>query len=78
MYCIGDSFQLGDVLSTGNESASVSLDIRIQQGTYSIGTTSYDFIAPTTIRGGYTDANCTARNANPYNTIIDLSGGSLT
>jgi len=78
VYCIGDSFQLGDVLSTGNESASVSLDIRIQQGTYSIGTTSYDFIAPTTRRGGYSDANCTARNANPYNTIIDLSGGSLT
>ncbi len=77
IYCIGDSFQLGDVLTTGNEGQSVNLDIRLRQGTYTIGTTSYDFIAPTTIRGGWSDQDCTVRNANPYNTVIDLSGGSL-
>jgi trimeric autotransporter adhesin len=76
-YCVGDSFQLADVLATGNESPSVNLDIRIRQGTYNIGTTTYAFIAPTTLRGGYSDAGCTQRNANPYNTVIDLSGGSL-
>ena len=77
-YCIGDSFQLADVLATGNDSPSVNLDIRIRQGTYDIGTTAYAFIAPTVLRGGYSDAGCTQRNPNPYNTVIDLSGGSLT
>ena len=78
VYCIGDSFQLGDVLATGNEGYSTNLDIRLRQGTYTIGSTDYQFIAPTTLRGGYTDATCTARNPNPYNTVVDLSGGSLS
>ena len=39
-YCIGDSFQLADVLLNGNETASVNLDIRLRQGTYTIGTTT--------------------------------------
>ncbi|HSE11596.1 MAG TPA: right-handed parallel beta-helix repeat-containing protein [Rudaea sp.] len=76
-YCVGDSSQLADVLSSGNETASVDLDIRIRQGTYTIGTTSYSFIAPTTLRGGWSDVDCTQRNPNPYNTVIDLSGGAL-
>jgi hypothetical protein len=71
IYCIGDSFQLADVLATGNEGQSVNLDIRLRQGTYTIGTTSYDFIAPTTIRGGWSDQDARAR-ANPRNTVIDL------
>ena len=78
VYCVSDSAQLGSVLTGANDGASVPIDIRIRQGTYHIGSTSYSFIAPTTIRGGYSDIDCTVRNANPYNTVIDMSGGYLS
>jgi len=77
-YCLGDSINLEDTLATADEGQSVSLDIRVRQGTYSINTVSHSFSAPITIRGGWSDIDCTVRNANPYNTVIDLSGGSLT
>jgi hypothetical protein len=77
-FCVGSSFALGSALVTTDEGQSVDLDIRIRQGTYSITTTDTSFPSHVTIRGGYTDIDCTVRNPNPDNTIIDLGGGSLT
>jgi hypothetical protein len=77
-YCLGDSVNLEDTLATADEGQSVSLDIRVRQGTYFINPVSHSFSAPVTISGGYSDLDCQVRNANPYNTVIDLSGGSLT
>ena len=77
-YCLGDSANLEDTLATADEGQSVYLDIRVRQGTYYINTVSHSFSAPVTIRGGWSDVDCTVRSANPYNTVIDLSGGSLT
>ena len=77
-YCLGDSVNLEDTLATADEGQSVSLDIRVRQGTYFINPVSHSFSAPVTISGGYSDPDRQVRNANPYNTVIDLSGGSLT
>jgi hypothetical protein len=77
-FCVGSSFALGSALVTTDEGQSVDLDIRIRQGTYSITSTQTDFPSHVTISGGYTDVDCTVRNANPYNTVIDMGGGALT
>ena len=52
-YCVSDSAQLAQVLATANDAVtgSMTLDIRIRQGSYAIGTTQYAFVVPTTIRG---------------------------
>jgi hypothetical protein len=78
IFCVGSSFALGSALVTTDEGQSVDLDIRILQGTYSITTTDTSLPSHVTIRGGYTDQDCTVRNPNPYSTVIDLGGGSLT
>lgn len=48
--------------------------IKLVQGTYSLQATTANFSAPTTIEGGYTDANCTTRVVAAANTILDFGG----
>ena len=50
--------------------------IKLVQGTYSLPATTANFSAPTTIEGGYTDANCTSRVVAAANTILDFGGAA--
>src|SRR5437764_11337176 len=50
--------------------------IKLVQGTYLLPATSANFSAPTTIEGGYTDANCTTRVVAAGNTILDFGGAA--
>ena len=73
--CVATTAQLYDALAQSAAQADSSpFVIRVVQGTYNFGTYYASPTSQFTLAGGYTDASCSTRVANPDNTVLDFGG----